>query len=70
MIRMPTKKLPPDAIEWFRKQGALGGKIGGSLGGKASAAKLTAAQRSARAKHAVAAREAKRALRKRSSSAR
>jgi hypothetical protein len=36
-------------------------RIIGSRGGKAAAAKLTPAQRSARAKHAVTAREVKRA---------
>jgi len=40
--------------------GAKGGKKGGSAGGKASAANLTAKEREARAKNALAVREAKR----------
>ena len=64
------KKLPAEVLEWFRKQGAKGGAVGGSKGGKAAASNMTKKQRVARAKHAVAAREAKRAARKRSSSAR
>ena len=63
-------KLPTEVLEWFRKQGAKGGAIGGSKGGKAAASNMTKKQRVARAKKAVAAREAKRAARKRSSSAR
>jgi uncharacterized protein (DUF4415 family) len=54
---MPKKRLPPDVLEWFRK----GGKKGGRLGGLARAAKLTPEQRSEIAKKAVEAREAKRA---------
>ena len=57
---MPKKKLPPDVLEYFRKQGARGGKLGGSLGGKKAAESMTAEQRSERARKAVAAREAKR----------
>jgi hypothetical protein len=49
-------KLPPDVLEFFRKQGAKGGKIGG----KRSLETMTAKERSERAKKAVAAREAKR----------
>ncbi len=64
------KKLPADVLEWFRKQGAKGGTIGGSKGGKTAASNMTKQQRSARAKHAVTVREAKRAARKRSSAAR
>jgi len=60
MVQMPRKKLPPDVIEWFRKMGAKGGKKGGSAGGKAAAANMTAKERTARAKNAVAVREAKR----------
>jgi hypothetical protein len=37
-----VKKLPEDVIEWFRKQGRKGGKIGGP----ARARKLTPEQRS------------------------
>ena len=43
-----SKKLPPDVMAFFRTQGAKGGK----LGGKQSWAKMTAAERSARAKKA------------------
>jgi hypothetical protein len=50
-------KLPTDVLDYFRKQGARGGKIGGSL----AWANMTAAERSARAKKAsvagVAARQ-------------
>ena len=53
---MATKKLPPEVLEYFRKQGAKGGKIGG----KRSLETMTPAQRSERARKAVAAREAKR----------
>jgi hypothetical protein len=70
MIRGVSKRLPADVLEWFRKQGAKGGAIGGSKGGKIAAANMTKKERIARAKHAVAAREAKRARHKRSSSAR
>lgn len=53
--------MPPEILEWFQKQGSKGGRIGGSNGGKVSASRLTAEQRIARAKRAVAARERKRA---------
>ena len=52
-----TKRLPPDVLEYFRKQGAKGGKIGG----KRSLETMTPEERSERARKAVAAREAKRA---------
>ena len=55
---MARKKLPAEVLEWFRQQGIKGG----SLGGKAAAANMTPEQRQERAKKAVAAREAKRAL--------
>jgi hypothetical protein len=58
--RMAKAKLPEDILEFFRKHGARGGKIGGSAGGKKAAAGMTQAQRTERAKKAVAAREAKR----------
>ena len=45
-----------EQMEYFRKQGAKGGKIGG----KARSAKLSPERRSEIAKLAVAAREAKR----------
>ena len=57
---MSKKKLPPEVLEYFRQQGAKGGKIGGSKAWE----NLTAEERSARAKKAVAAREAKRARKK------
>lgn len=62
---MPKKKLPPElrdifknseVLEFFKKQGAKGGKIGGAKAWE----KLTPEQRTERAKKAVAAREAKR----------
>ena len=56
---MATKKLPPDVLEFFRKQGAKGGKIGG----KRSLETMTPKERADRAKKAsaaaVAARKAK-----------
>jgi hypothetical protein len=65
MITAMAKKLPADALEFFRQQGAKGGRIGG---GK-SWANLTAAERSARAKKAsvkgVAARRKNAAARRR-----
>ena len=54
---MGRKKLPPEILEFFRKQGKRGGKIGGKM----AAASMTAEERSERARKAVAAREAKRA---------
>ena len=60
---MATMKLPPEVLEFFRKQGAKGGKLGGSAGGKKAAAGMTSEERSARAKRAslaaVAVRQAK-----------
>jgi hypothetical protein len=60
---MAKKKLPPEVMEYFRKQGAKGGKIGGKIGGKRSLETMTPEERTARAKKAsaaaVAAREAK-----------
>jgi hypothetical protein len=50
-------RLTPEAREYFRKQGARGGKIGA----KARMEKLTPEQRSDIARNAVAARERKRA---------
>jgi len=57
---MKKEKLPPEVLEFFRQQGAKGGKLGGSK----SWENLTPEERSARAKNAVAAREAKRAAAK------
>jgi hypothetical protein len=55
-----AKKLPPEVLEFFRKQGKKGGKIGG----KRSLETMTPAERSVRAKKAsdaaVAARRARR----------
>jgi len=50
-----SKKLPADIAEYFRKEGAKGGK----LSGPARMAKLTPEQRSEIARKAVAARWAK-----------
>ena len=44
-------KLPPEALEFFKRQGAKGGKIGGTI----SAKSLTKAERTERAKKAAAA---------------
>jgi len=52
---MARHRLPPEVREFFRKQGARGGRIGGSLGGKKTAASMTPAERIARAKKASAA---------------
>ena len=56
---MAKKRLPPEVLDYFRKQGAKGGKIGG----KRSLETMTPEERSARAKKAsdaaVAARRAK-----------
>jgi hypothetical protein len=57
---MAEKKLPPEVLEYFRQQGAKGGRMGGSKAWEG----LTTEERSARAKNAVAAREAKRAAKK------
>jgi hypothetical protein len=60
---MPTLKLPADVLEFFRKHGARGGRLGGSLGGKKAAASMTPKERAVRAtkasKAAAAARTAK-----------
>jgi len=48
-------KLPEPVLEFFRREGARGGRIGG----KKAAASMTAKQRTARAKKAAAARWAK-----------
>jgi hypothetical protein len=56
---MAKKTLPPEVLEYFRRQGARGGKIGGPR----SLETMTAEERSVRAKKAsdaaVAARRAK-----------
>jgi len=38
---MPKKRLPPEILEYFKRQGAKGGKIGGAV----RAAKMTPARR-------------------------
>jgi hypothetical protein len=60
MNRTPKANLPPAVLNFFREQGAAGGRKGGSAGGKKAAARLTPEQRSERARQAVAAREARR----------
>jgi hypothetical protein len=54
-----AKRLPPDVLDYFRKQGAKGGKVGGKM----ALETMTAAERRARAKKAgeasAAARKAK-----------
>lgn len=65
---MPRKKLPPEVMEFFRKQGSKGGKKAAAsmtpeertARAKNAAASMTPAERRARALKAVAAREAKR----------
>jgi hypothetical protein len=55
-----VKRLPDDTLEYFRRQGARGGKLGGAK----SWAKLTPAQRKARAtkaSHAAAVARTKKA---------
>src|SRR5437879_11402698 len=51
-VSMPKKKMPAAALEFFRKAGSKGGK----LGTKARMEKLTAEQRSEFAKAAAVAR--------------
>ncbi len=51
-----AKKLPSEVLEFFKKQGAKGGKIGG----KRSLETMPPEQRTERARKAVSAREAKR----------
>jgi hypothetical protein len=52
---MPRKKLPPEILDFFRKQGARGGKKGGA----ARAANMTPEQRSEASRKAVLARWAR-----------
>ncbi len=61
---MATKRLPPEVLEFFRKQGAKGGKIGGKIGGKRSLETMTPEERTARAKKASAAAVAARKRKK------
>jgi hypothetical protein len=51
-----AKRLPTEILEFFKRQGAKGGKIGG----KRSLETMTPEQRSERARKAVAARETRR----------
>lgn len=62
---MAKKKLPPEVLDYFRKQGAKGGKIGGKIGGKRSLETMTPEERTARAKKASAAAVAARKAAKR-----
>ncbi len=57
---MPKKRLPPDVLEFFRRQGAKGGK----LGGKRSLETMTPEQRTDRAKKASSAAVAVRTAKK------
>lgn len=49
---MAKKKLPPEILEFFRKEGSRGGKVGGKIGGKRSLETMTPEERAARAKKA------------------
>jgi hypothetical protein len=49
---MPRKKLPAEVLEFFRKQGAKGGKKGGTTRAK----RMTPEERSESARKAVMAR--------------
>ena len=60
---MAKKRLPPEVLEYFRKQGAKGGKIGG----KRSLETMTPEDRAARAKKASAAAVAARKRKKKQS---
>jgi hypothetical protein len=60
---MREKQLPHEILEFFRRQGSKGGKLGGSAGGKKAAEGMTPEQRSARAKKASAAAVAARKAR-------
>jgi len=65
---VPKKKLPPEVLEFFRKQGSKGGKKAAAsmtaaqrkARARKAAESMTPEERSARASKAVAAREAKR----------
>ena len=56
----PRRKLDPAVLAEFRRLGRIGGKKGGPKGGVARWANVSAKERTAHAKRAVAAREAKR----------
>lgn len=49
---MPRKKLPPEVLDFFRKQGAKGGKMGGAI----RAERMTQEERTESARRAVQAR--------------
>ena len=49
---MGKKTLPPEVLEYFRKQGAKGGKLGGPVGGKRCLETMTPEERSERARKA------------------
>jgi hypothetical protein len=51
---MPKKKLPEEALAFFREAGRRGGKLGGSKGGKRRLETMTPEERSAVAKKAAA----------------
>jgi hypothetical protein len=55
-----VKKLPPDVLAFFKKEGAKGGRIGG----RRAMETMTPAQRVARAKKASAAAARKRSAKK------
>jgi hypothetical protein len=57
---MAKHRLSPEALEFFRKQGSKGGKIGSKVRNE----RLSPERRSEIAKKAVAAREAKRAAKR------
>jgi hypothetical protein len=65
---VPKKKLPPEVVEFFRKQGSKGGKKAAAsmtseqrtARARKAAKSMTPEQRSERARKAVAAREARR----------
>ena len=63
---MAKKRLPAEVLEYFKKQGSIGGKLGGAMGGRIGGKRaletMTPEQRSERARVAVAAREAKRRI--------
>ena len=59
-MSLAVKKLPPDVLAFFKKQGAKGGRIGG----RRSLETMTPAQRVARAKKASAAAARKRSAKK------
>ena len=54
MKQVRKDKLPAEVLEYFRKEGAKGGKIGGKKGGKRSLDTMTPQERSERAKKAAA----------------